>query len=103
MGILDTLLGKSNNKLKTYIEKDSVLLDVRTKKEFNQNHINSSINIPLQELNGRINEIAKLNRPIVVYCASGVRSAMAVQILTQNRLDVINGGSISKLRKAISH
>ncbi|WP_411895835.1 rhodanese-like domain-containing protein [Winogradskyella sp. A2] len=101
MGILSALFGQSTNQLAEYIEKGAIYLDVRTEKEFNTNHIKTAINIPLQELNYRVDEIKKTNKPIIVYCASGMRSANATSFLKQNGIDAINGGGISKVRNAI--
>ena len=101
MGILSALFGQSTNQLAEYIEKGAIYLDVRTEKEFNTNHIKTAINIPLQELNYRVDEIKKTNKPIIVYCASGMRSANATSFLKQNGIDAINGGGIFKVRNAI--
>jgi rhodanese-related sulfurtransferase len=101
MGILSALFRQSTNQLAEYIEKDAIYLDVRTEKEFNTNHIKTAINIPLQELNYRVDEIKKTNKPVIVYCASGMRSANATSFLKQNGIDAINGGGISKVRNAI--
>ena len=55
----------------------AVMLDVRSVEEFAAGSAPGSINIPLSDLGGRLNEIPK-NVPIVVACASGIRSGMAV-------------------------
>mmetsp|Transcript_6156 Transcript_6156/g.13653 ORF Transcript_6156/g.13653 Transcript_6156/m.13653 type:complete len:177 (+) Transcript_6156:71-601(+) len=57
-----------------------VLLDVRTPEEFAEGHVEGSINIPVQELSGRVGEVPA-GRPVAVYCAAGVRSKMAQSIL----------------------
>lgn len=59
-----------------------VLLDVRTPSEFASGHITGAINIPVQELQTRLNEVSS-DVPIVVYCRSGNRSASASQILSE--------------------
>jgi len=59
------------------------ILDVRTKEETaNKQFIQGSLNIPLDELRGRLDEVPK-NKPIYVYCAAGLRGYLAQQILTQ--------------------
>jgi phage shock protein E len=76
----------------------ATILDVRTPEEFSGNHYPNAINIPLGELAQRIDEIKEMKQPIVAYCQSGNRSAMAVSILKQNRLtEVYNGGGLSDL------
>ncbi len=57
-----------------------LLLDVRTPEEFNSGHIAGAVNINVEELAGRLNEVPQ-DRPIVLYCRTGNRSAQAGQIL----------------------
>jgi rhodanese-related sulfurtransferase len=59
------------------------LLDVRTPQEFSQKHVDAAINIPVQELDNRLRELEPKDRPIVVYCRSGHRSALAYDKLKQ--------------------
>ena len=62
---------------------DLVILDVRTQAEFNDEHIEDAILIPVQELGRRINELSK-DDPLLVYCRTGNRSRAAVTILEDN-------------------
>lgn len=64
---------------------DIILLDVRSKQEFNEGHLNAAINIPLYELEACCNcKLKDKNRVIIVYCQSGVRSKKAIKILYKN-------------------
>ncbi|WP_407557371.1 rhodanese-like domain-containing protein [Winogradskyella sp. 4-2091] len=101
MGIFNALFGKSTNNVAEYIEKGAVILDVRTKSEYNGGHIENAIHIPVQELANRINEIKKLNKPVIAHCASGMRSANAANILKSNGIDAINGGGLSSLQRKL--
>ena len=56
------------------------LIDVRTPEEFASGHIQNAINIPVESLQDRLDEVPG-NMPVIVYCRSGNRSATAVQIL----------------------
>jgi phage shock protein E len=58
-----------------------LLIDVRTPEEFASGHIDGSVNIPVEEMHGRLDDIPG-DAPIVVYCRSGNRSAAAARILT---------------------
>lgn len=58
----------------------ALLLDVRTPEEFAAGHIEGARNIPVQELAERLDELPD-DRPLVVYCRSGRRSARAVELL----------------------
>lgn len=67
----------SNIDLKQY-----TIIDVRSRREFSEGHINGAINIPLPELNKNINRyVASKNTNILVYCQKGSRSKRAAQIL----------------------
>lgn len=59
---------------------DLVLLDVRTPSEHAAGCIPGSLNIPLYQLQARLDEIP-VERPVVVYCAAGSRSPVAASIL----------------------
>ncbi len=101
MGLLNALFGKSNNNVAEYIAKDAVILDVRSHSEYQNNHIASAIHIPLPELNKRFSEIKKLNKPVIAYCASGMRSGSAASFLKSKGVDVINGGGLSSLQRKL--
>jgi len=63
--------------------KDTIILDVRTNDEYSLGAIPRSINIPLDSLRSRINELPK-DKQIIVYCAVGLRGYLAYRILVQN-------------------
>lgn len=65
------------------------LLDTRTPYEVMQGKIDGFVNIPLDSLRQRINEIPK-DRPVYVHCHSGLRSYLACRILTGNGYDCYN-------------
>lgn len=65
-----------------FTSKPHLLLDVRTEAEYADAHIDGSLNIALQSLNGRLNEIP-MDQPVVIYCRSGNRSAQAAQLLRE--------------------
>jgi phage shock protein E len=55
----------------------ALLLDVRTPAEFAGKHVDGALNIPVQVLGQRLGDVGSKDRPIVVYCQSGGRSARA--------------------------
>lgn len=67
------------------LEKDPVILDVRKATEFAEGHIDGAINLPFDEIDEEIvaEIIQDLNDYIVVYCVSGVRSAVASSKLVE--------------------
>ena len=98
MGLFDSMtkalgLGPKEPDAKAHemVKQGAILLDVRTKGEFSGGHIKGAINIPVQELGARKKELAKKgSKKIVVYCASGMRSASAASMLSG--YDVYNLG-----------
>ncbi len=73
--------------------KQGTIVDVRTPGEFMGGHVVGSINIPLQEIEKRWDEIKSLKQPLVLCCASGGRSGQATQYLLQQGIECMNGGS----------
>ena len=59
---------------------DLVILDVRTTSEYEDGHIKGAVNIPVQELSARLDELS-MDDELLVYCQTGNRSAQAVDIL----------------------
>ena len=68
---------------------DVTMLDVRMEKEYSACRIEGTVNIPLDEIRARINELSK-EKPIYVNCQSGLRSYIACRILKQNGFKVYN-------------
>ena len=63
--------------------KKIVLLDVRTPEEFRQGRLHGALLIPVSELEKRVGEIPR-DRPLLVYCAVGARSAPAAAFLASH-------------------
>ena len=67
---------------------DILLLDVRSPAEYDKGHIPHAINIPLNLLASKIDIIKRTGKKkIVVYCLSGKRAQVAVQMLTDNQVE----------------
>ena len=64
------------------LSKDYFILDVRSKEEFDSGHIEGVYLIPVSELENRLAELPQ-DKPIIVYCGSGSRSANAANILLE--------------------
>ena len=65
---------------KKLVAEGAALVDVRTAAEFSAGHLPGAVNIPVQDLDGRLGELEK-SRAVVVYCASGQRSSRASRAL----------------------
>lgn len=76
------------------IKKDlGTIIDVRSYGEFMGGHVVDSINIALNEIPERLEEIKNLKIPLILCCASGNRSGQAQQFLSQQGIECYNGGS----------
>lgn len=80
-------------------EQERLVVDVRTPGEFNTGAFPDAVNIPLDEImGGKVDLGNNTDREIIVYCASGARSAYAQQVLTQRGYtNVKNGGGIAAM------
>ncbi|KGP90747.1 pyridine nucleotide-disulfide oxidoreductase [Pontibacillus chungwhensis BH030062] len=66
-----------------------MILDVRTSKEFSNGAIRNAVNIPLDDLRDRLEELPK-EEPITVYCQAGLRGYVATKLLEQHGFRVKN-------------
>jgi rhodanese-related sulfurtransferase len=74
----------------------AVLIDVRSADEFARRALPGAVNLPLPELLDRVNSLEK-TRPVIVYCQSGSRSAMAARVLRRVGFGaVFNLGAMSR-------
>lgn len=81
--------------LQEKINAGAKIVDVRTAEEFSEEHYPNAINIPVDQLLARIDEFGEKSTPLVLYCASGSRSAYATKILkTSGYTDVVNAGGL---------
>ncbi|MGB0430176.1 MAG: rhodanese-like domain-containing protein [Bacteroidia bacterium] len=93
---------KTATDVKGMHQSGAVILDVRTRDEFSYGHVKGSKNIPLNEIQNKINEIKKWNKPVITCCRSGNRSGMAQGVLSQNGIECVNGGSWQQVDSAIA-
>jgi phage shock protein E len=72
--------------------KAKTIIDVRSPAEFSDGNVTGSVNIPLQEIQKRMDEIKSME-PIIFCCASGNRSGQATIIARSAGINCENGGS----------
>ncbi len=71
------------------------ILDVRSPEEYEDGNFPNSINIPVNELQSRLGELGDHSTPLVLYCASGSRSAYAARVLQMAGFKkVVNAGGL---------
>ncbi len=73
----------------TYDPASTTLLDVRTSREFERGHLPGAVNIPVDALRDRLQELDP-NKEVLEYCQVGVRAHTAQRILSQNGFKVRN-------------
>jgi rhodanese-related sulfurtransferase len=66
---------------------DMLLLDVRNPDEYAEQHYPGALNIPVNELEQRVSEVPA-GKPVLVYCAKGLRAGRAYDIMKKRRPDV---------------
>lgn len=92
---VETNTTKQEQYEKIVSEKEVVLLDVRTKEEYDESHLLNSINIPYDEIDEET-ELDK-NKVIVVYCRSGRRSNIAKETLVDLGYEVLDLGAFDDI------
>lgn len=86
------------SEVKTENTAGPLIIDVRTAEEFSYGAFPGAINIPLDEVERKESELGDKDRQIILYCASGARSAYAARILQHYGFtNVHNGGGIAKM------
>ncbi len=95
MRLLNMLgIGKKRGKMiREALDAGAVIVDVRSELEYRQGHVDGSINIPLDRISQEIDRLKKMNKPILLCCASGMRSASATASLKTKGIECLNGGS----------
>ncbi len=87
---------------RSLLAQGAAVIDVRSPEEFASGHIDRAVNIPVDELPARLDDVRKVatkDQPVVVYCASGHRAAKAKQALTAAGYSrVVNGGGFDDLK-----
>lgn len=80
-------------------QEEPLYVDVRTPEEFAAGHVVGAINIPHDQMPGRWPEVAAVgDRPVVVYCRTGRRSGLALDVLRRNGFTAaVNGGGLEDM------
>lgn len=101
MSLFSFFFKNKTNALKAFKSKNALLLDVRTKQEFDAGAITGALHIPLHKLEASVQNLKEKNRPIITYCKSGGRSLTAAALLRKNGIDALNGGGWRSLSKKL--
>ena len=89
---------KSMSGLSGKIRGGARVVDVRTTEEFEEEHYPNALNIPVDQLQRRLAEFGDRKSPVVLYCATGSRSAFAAMLLrAAGYSDVTNAGGLEDM------
>ena len=93
--------GKPKADIHLLVEQGALIVDVRTPREYNEGHIQGSLNYPLDTLKGHIAALKSKSKPVITVCRSGARSAVGQSMLKNHGVEAYNGGAWIKLASAI--
>jgi rhodanese-related sulfurtransferase len=106
MSFLTRLLGgetEAKENLAEVVKNGALLVDVRSKTEYQSGSVKGAKNVPLESIVQRLDEF-KGKDQIVVFCRSGNRSAQAKRILESKGINnVINGGTWQEVNMAVNN
>lgn len=78
------------------------VMDVRTPGEYAQKHLDRAVNIPVEELEGRLHEVPA-DRPVLIHCRTGIRAERAYNLIRDKKPEVksmrIVRGNVEELLK----
>ena len=83
------------------IKDGAIIIDVRSRNEYQAGHIEGSKNYPLDRINSELKKIKDLHKPVITVCQSGARSRIATSILTSAGIETYNGGGWYNLKRKL--
>lgn len=91
MGLFSSLFGKKVD-LTEVVARGAKIIDVRSPQEYKGGHVKGSVNIPLDRIRAEVASLKKAGKPVILCCASGMRSGSATSILEGEGIEAYNGG-----------
>jgi len=84
--------------IEAMIKAGAKIVDVRSPEEFEDEHFPNAVNIPVNLIQSRLEELGDKSTPMVLYCASGSRSAYAARVLAMSGFKkVVNAGGLADM------
>ncbi len=86
----------------TMIEQGAIIIDVRTPQEYAEGNLPGSVNLPLDQFEQEFQAlVADKSQPVVLYCRSGRRSGVALDMMQDAGYDKAhNGGGLSEMQQS---
>jgi rhodanese-related sulfurtransferase len=99
--VVNIVKKKSMEKYFTLPPGEILIIDVRSKQEFDAGHYSTAINIPHDQIGNQISKLEPYKqKTILLYCHSGNRAAAAENVLRKNGfVNVVNAGGYSGIIK----
>jgi rhodanese-related sulfurtransferase len=101
LGFLKKLFGGASVNYKELVSKGAIIVDVRSAGEYKAGHIPGSKNFPLDNIRSKVEDLKKLNKPVITVCRSGTRSGIAKGLLKSAGIEVYNGGPWTSLKSKL--
>jgi rhodanese-related sulfurtransferase len=98
---IQNLFGHTTD-FKKLVDNGALIVDVRTTAEYQSGHIKGSINIPVDQIKSKVEQLKAKNKPVITCCKSGARSGMAKSILKAQGIEVYNGGGWNVLQQKLA-
>lgn len=87
--------------LKNQVKNGAFLVDVRTPEEFAARSVEGAVNIPLDQVEERVNEFEG-KASVIVFCRTGNRSGQAIEILEKKGIEnITNGINVENMDKEL--
>tara|TARA_B100000900_G_C20487774_1_gene678217 strand:+ start:60 stop:338 length:279 start_codon:yes stop_codon:yes gene_type:complete len=88
--------------IKDLIKSGVSIIDVRSAEEFREDHISTSINIPINEVVNRIDEFKSIEQPFLVCSLSGRRSQQVTEYLQSMNIKCFNANGLKQLKNLMT-
>lgn len=79
----------------------AAIVDVRSPSEFQGGHVAGAVNVPVERVVGQPSAVGPKDKPIIVYCQSGMRSGQAAGALRAAGYEVLDLGPFSRARQIL--
>ena len=102
--LFDRIFGKSGQRqiIAGAAAQGALLVDVRTPAEFQQGSVRGAVNYPVQQIDALVEYVEHIQKPVIVFCASGIRSAAARSKLRRRGIEVFNARTVQNMNSILS-
>ena len=97
MFLLTMITAKAQTLAERINAKNATLIDVRTPEEFAKGTAEGAINIPLEEIGARWQEL-RGKENVVLFCRRGIRAGKAQDILKKHNITAVNGKTVEHIK-----